>query len=129
MDMTKLVAIALCGTMLALILKEQKPHLGIALSALTAVTVLIFSMPQLMEIAALAKTVYRAAGGKDAYMNALFKITAIAFLARIGSDLCKDAGMTAVASAVGFAGRIMCLVLCLPQITELFQTLLSVLPG
>lgn len=129
MEMIKIVALGVLGTFLALVLKEQKPFLGIALAILTATAVLLLAFPRLSEITVYAKTLYRAAGGRDFYLDSILKITGIACLARIGSDICKDAGLTAVSSAIGMAGRLICICICLPSVGALFEFLTAILPG
>lgn len=128
MDVVKLVGLAVVGAFFSLVLKEYKPFLGTALSILTAAAVFFFALPELTRVVAYAQSIYRAAGGADLYMDSVLKITGITCLTWLGSDILKDAGLTAASSAVIIAGKVLCMGLCLPVVGALFEMLLSILP-
>ena len=88
-----------------------------------------FALPELERITVYAKSIYQAAGGKDMYIDSVLKITGIACLTWLGSDILKDAGLSAASTAVVMTGKVVCMGLCLPVIGALFQTLLSILPN
>ena len=128
MDIVKIVALAILGAFLSLVLKEYKPFLGTALSTVTAAAVFFFALPYLERITVYARSIYCAAGGKDMYIDSVLKITGVACLTWLGSDILKDAGLTAASSAVVITGKVLCMGICLPIIGTLFETLLSILP-
>lgn len=53
----------------------------------------------------------------------LLKIIGITYLAEISADLCKDAGANALASQVELFGKLSILVLCMPVMTSLLETI------
>lgn len=126
--MVKIVVLAVLGAFISLVLKEYKPYLGAALSIITAATVFFFALPELEHVTSYAQSIYRSAGGKDMYIDNVLKITGIACLTWLGSDILKDAGLTAASSAVIITGKVICLGICLPVIGSLFQTLTAILP-
>ncbi len=129
MDVVKIVVLAILGAFLSQVLKDYKPFLGTALSIITMVSVLFFSLPYLERIIEYAQSIYRAAGGKDTYIDCVLKITGIVCLTWLGSDILKDAGLSAASTAVVMTGKVVCMGLCLPVIGTLFETLLSILPN
>lgn len=129
LDVVKIVVFAILGAFLSQVLKEYKPFLGTALSIITASAVFFFALPELERITVYAKSIYQAAGGKDMYIDSVLKITGIACLTWLGSDILKDAGLSAASTAVVMTGKVVCMGLCLPVIGALFQTLLSILPN
>lgn len=128
MDAVKIVAFALLGAVLSLVLKEYKPFLGVMLSILTAATVFFFVLPELERITAFGSNLYRAAGGGELYLDSVMKIVGITSITWLGSDMLKDAGLSAASQAVVMAGKVLCVGLCLPIISTLFETVLSILP-
>ena len=56
------------------------------------------------------------------YIKLLIKIIGITYLAEISSDLCKDAGAGALASQIELFGKLSILVLCMPIMTALLET-------
>lgn len=57
------------------------------------------------------------------YVKLLVKIIGITYLAEISSDLCKDAGANALASQIELFGKLSILVLCVPVMTSLLETI------
>ena len=128
MDAVKIVAFALLGAVLSLVLKEYKPFLSVLLSILTAAMVFFFMLPELERITAYGRVLYRAAGGGELYLDSVMKIVGITSITWLGSDMLKDAGLLAASQAVVMAGKVLCVGLCLPIIGTLFETVLSILP-
>lgn len=62
------------------------------------------------------------------YMEILLKMVGIAYLAEFSSSLCRDAGQGAVAGQIDFAGKLSMLVVSLPILTSLLETLGEFLP-
>ena len=63
------------------------------------------------------------------YVKLLIKIIGITYLAEISSDLCKDAGANALASQIELFGKLSILVLCMPVMTALLETINYFLGG
>ncbi len=53
----------------------------------------------------------------------LIKIIGITYLAEFSADLCKDAGAGTLASQIELFGKLSILVLCMPIITSLLETI------
>ena len=73
MEIVKILGIALIGTFLALVLKEQKAVFGIAVGILTAVAVFLFFAPTLLEIISYVRDLSSALDGEDAYIRTILK--------------------------------------------------------
>lgn len=63
------------------------------------------------------------------YVKLLLKIIGITYLAEISADLCKDAGANALASQIELFGKLSILVLCMPVMTSLLETIDRFLGG
>ena len=124
----KIMAMAIVGTMLALILKEQKSYLGMSLGLICAFSVFFLGLPYLEKTVSYIRVLYSSFNSVDEYMSVLLKITGIAAVASLTSNLCKDAGMSAVSSTVEFCAKVICVCLTLPVISDFFYELLRVIP-
>ncbi len=124
----KIMGMAIVGTFLAIILKEQKSYLGLALGLICALSIFFMGLPYLEKILSYVRVLYSSFEGVDQYMSVLLKITGIGAIASLTSNLCKDAGMSAVASTTSFCAKVICVCLTLPVISEFFNELLRVLP-
>lgn len=124
----KIMAMAIVGTMLALILKEQNPYLGLSMAIICSLSIFFMGLPYLEKILSYVRVLYSAFKGADEYMSVFLKITGIGAVASLTSNLCKDAGMSALASTTSFCAKVICVCLTLPVISDFFGELLSVLP-
>ena len=127
-DIIKIVAWGILGTFLALVLKENKPYMALCIGLLTGAGICLLFIPHLSALVSFVKQLYASVGGEDSYFQALMKVTGISILSKIASDVCKDAGQQAVASTVTMAGRILCVCLCLPQVSAIFTLLTGLIP-
>lgn len=57
------------------------------------------------------------------YIKILIKIIGITYLSEISVDLCKDAGANTLATQVELFGKLSILVLCMPVIRSLLETI------
>lgn len=128
-DIIKITAWGILGTFLALLLKEHKPYMALSIGLVTGTGICLLLMPHLSALVSFVKQLYTSVGGEDVYFQALMKVTGISMLSKIASDVCKDAGQQAAASTVSMAGRILCVCLCLPQVSAIFTLLTSLIPA
>ena len=124
----KIMATAVVGTMLALFLKEQKQYIGIAMGLLCAMCIFFMGFGYLERAVSYVRVLYSAFDSSSGYMVVLLKITGVAVIATLASDLCSDAGMSAVSTAVIFTGKLFCLCMIFPVIENFFEGILSILP-
>lgn len=122
--MTALVqaaALGLVGAVLALLLKKNAPELALALSL--AICVIAAGLAaelfiQLREVIDLAR---EQTGLSPAIVSPVLKCVGVGVVTRLAADLCKDAGQTAVASAVELCGAGCAMVTALPLLRSLLQ--------
>ena len=124
----KIMAMAIVGSLLALILKEQKAYFGVTVGLMCALCVFFMGLPYLERIVSYVRVLYSSFGGVDDYMSTLLKITGIGTVCVVTSGLCSDAGMSAISSVVNFCGKVIFLCLTIPVISDFFYELLNVLP-
>ena len=128
MEIVRIAGLSICGVILALVLKEQKPFLGVVLGMLTATAAFSFLLPIIGDVLLFAKDLLRETTVGQAYFKTLLKIAGIASLSRIAAEICKDAGFSAVSSVVFMSGRVLCAAVCIPQVAQLLNVLTELLP-
>jgi stage III sporulation protein AD len=64
----------------------------------------------------------------NVYVETLLKIIGIAYIAEFGAQVTKDAGQGAIASKIELAGKILILVMAIPILTVVIETILGFLP-
>lgn len=121
--MVKVVFIGLVAVFAVLLLKVGKPEFAMAVSLCACVLILLFAGGHLSKVVEELRNLFRYVKLPDGYLTILLKILGISYLAEFGSALCKDAGQAAVAGQIEIVGKLAILVLSMPVVTSLFETI------
>ena len=111
----KAAALAIVVCVLVLCLKKDQPGFAFLLSLCGAAGLLWFAVQQLAGQA-----------GGDSF-SILLQVLAIAFVAQLAADLCREAGLAAAAFCMEFVGRILAMLQALPLLQSLLASFLSFL--
>lgn len=123
MNTVQVGLIGVAGVLLALQIKKEKAEIGIYLCIATSLLI-FFAMFQHIET--LIKMVREVEGMLHmdvAYIGTLMKMIGITYLAEFSSGICKDAGYQTIAAQVEMFGKLTILVLSLPILLTLLNTL------
>jgi stage III sporulation protein AD len=63
------------------------------------------------------------------YVETILKIIGIAYIAEFGAQITKDAGQGAIASKIELAGKILIMVMAIPILTVIIETIIRLLPN
>ncbi len=129
MNIVGICIIAVVGAILAITLKQTTPQLSLALALITGVVILIAICSFLPTVTDKINQLMSVTGVKPEFAAVLFKAVGICFLCQFSSDICKDAGQSALAGRVELAGKIMILISALPLMEEVLNTATSLLGG
>jgi len=116
-------ALCLIGALLVLVIKRGTPETGLLLTLAVVVIAFLVLIDPIKEILEFLNTLTIYSGIAQTMYVPLYKTLGIALIVRIGSNLCKDAGESALAAAVESAGAVCALLTALP----LMQAVLSLL--
>ena len=115
------------GSVIALLLKRSAPELGFALNAAITLLAAVLAAELISGLAELLELVKEQSGLSPAVVSPVIKCVGVGIVTRLSSDLCRDAGQSAAASAVELCGTACAMVTALPLIRSLLQ-LVSDLP-
>ena len=119
-------AIALLGVMAALgavWLKSIRPEFGTLMAIAGAVMILTYGLSRIEYLLEAIGELQSWLPVKTVYIKLLLKLIGISFLAEFASNVCRDAGCSAMASQIELFGKLSMLVTGLPVILALFETL------
>jgi len=128
MDIMQIVAIGLIATVLIVVVKSQRPELGVLLSVAAGVILFLLVLSKIGSIMDIIKDLTARAEISMVYLGTILKIIGIAYIAEFGAQICRDAGESAVATKIEFAAKIMIMVLAVPIIVAVLQLLLKLVP-
>lgn len=128
MDILQIVGLGLVVCILAIILRQQKPPMATLLSLTAGVMIFLVMLPQITAVFNVLKDLASQANVSMVYMGTILKIVGIAYIADFGSQICRDAGESALASKIEFAAKIIVLVMAVPIIIAVLHSLIKLVP-
>ncbi|MBS3898069.1 MAG: stage III sporulation protein AD [Dethiobacter sp.] len=128
MEIVQIVALALIATFFAVLLREQKPVYAMFVGTAAGVIIFLRLMGYLAAVIEFLTEITLQANISMVYLNTLLKIMGIAYLAEFGSQICRDAGEGVIAGKVEFAGKLLILVMALPLLAAVLETILNFVP-
>ena len=91
MEIGKIIAIGLVGTIFAVLLKKENPQLAMLLAAVTGILIFGIICVPLGRLIGLLRETAETAGVGDGYFAVVLKVIGIAYLTQFGAQLCADA--------------------------------------
>ncbi|HSU80538.1 MAG TPA: stage III sporulation protein AD [Candidatus Angelobacter sp.] len=128
MEILQIVGIGLVATFLALVLNEQKPAFAFLLVVFVGAVIFIFLIGQINQVVTMLERLAINAHLNLVYVETVLKIVGIAYIAEFGVQIARDAGQGALASKIELAGKILILVMAIPIITAIIQTVVGLIP-
>lgn len=129
MEIAQVVGLALITTIFLMILRQEKPVMAILLTMVFGIAIFTAMMDKLTSIIDVMKELTRQAGINNFFLVTILKIMGVAYLGEFAAVICQDAGEQAVAKKVEFATKIIIVVLVLPILVAILQSLLELMPG
>lgn len=128
MDIWQIVGLALVVTVIAIVLKQYKSDIALQLTILAGVTIFFLIMGKIKIIIDLLQDLADQANISSYYLLIVLKIVGIAYIAEFGAQICRDAGETALATKVEIAAKVTVLVLAIPIIAAILESLVRLVP-
>jgi len=128
-EIIQIVGLGLITTFLALVVKEQKPIFAFLLTVFAGVVIFIFLIDQIYLIVTMLQKIAVNANINMVYVQTILKIIGIAYIVEFGAQIAKDAGQGAIASKIELAGKVFILVMAIPIITAIIETVIGILPN
>jgi len=129
MDIMQIAGIALLAAVLILVIREQKPGFAFLLAAFTGACIFLALIGKIGGVITVLEDLAARSGIPSVYLKTLLKIIGVAYIAEFGAQIVRDAGLESIASKVEFAGKILILVMAVPIISVIVETVLDLLPS
>ncbi len=128
MDMMQIGAIGVAGVLLAVQFKSGKEEYGIYISIILSVLIFLAVIPYMEAIMEAVRTIEGYIQTDVAFFGTLIKMIGITYIAEFSSGICRDAGYQAIAVQIEIFGKLFVLVLGLPVLLTLLETIREFLP-
>jgi stage III sporulation protein AD len=127
-DIVQIVGLGFVVTLLSLIIKRERPEIALQLSLALAAIIFLLVLTKIGTVLNLFRDLAEKANISQMYLNTILKIIGIAYIAEFGAQVCKDAGEGAVASKIELAGKVMVMVMAIPIIVLVLDTVIRLIP-
>lgn len=127
MDLFQAVSIGMVGAALALMLKEWKPEISVAVSIATGIFLLFGISEEIVSVFSDFSALLERGGVDLRYFQIVVKIIGISYLAQFGSAICRDAGQSAIAAKIELAGKVAVISLTLPILLAFLEFVIQML--
>ncbi|MDM5276754.1 stage III sporulation protein AD [Paenibacillus silvae] len=128
MEIIQVVGLALIATVLILVIKEQKPMFAFLIAAAAGVVIFMLLIGKIGAVIEVLKRLAENSGMESIYLKTVLKIIGIAYIAEFGTQIVRDAGQESIASKIELAGKILILVLAIPIISIIIETVMKLMP-
>jgi stage III sporulation protein AD len=128
MEILQIIGLGFVVTLLILIIKQQRPELAIQLGLTLSAIIFLMVLSKLTVVLDLFRDLAEKANISQMYLNTILKIIGIAYVTEFGAQVCRDAGEGAVAGKIEFAGKILVMVLAVPIIALVLDTIVRLIP-
>jgi stage III sporulation protein AD len=129
LEMVQVVGLGLIATFLILVIKEQKPVFAFLLATFTGVVIFLSLVDKIADVLGILTQLAEKARVNSMFLETVLKIIGIAYIAEFGAQVTRDAGQGSIASKIELAGKILIMVMAIPIITMLIETVVQILPS
>lgn len=118
---------AVMAALCAVVVRKNAPEVAMALILAAGAVILISCIQQLVKVIEAVRELAEFGGISETLLTPVLKITGIAAVTRVASDICKDAKESGLAGIVETAGTILALFTALPLASSVIATLAELL--
>lgn len=126
--MGKIALIAIAGMTLAIVVGGMRRDISIWITIVSGIIIFFFGISKFEYVVDMFHELTEYTGISETYIKIIFKMIGIAYLSEFTASICKDAGQNAIAGQVDFFGRMSMIVVSLPVLKSLLETIGELLP-
>lgn len=128
MHIFQLVGIGLTATVLVTVLRPRVPQLAMMVGMLAGIVLLITVVRNLETVVQTLADLASAAKVDHGFLSTVLKIIGIAYVVEFAAQVARDAQEGALAGKIELAGKVGIVILALPIVTDVVQSLVHLLP-
>lgn len=123
MDVVKIAALGLAGTLLGIMMKGQKKEYELFISMGACLCIFYFIVTKLEIVLSVVNRMQDYVRIDTGYVGLLLKMIGITYISEFSSNLCKDAGYQAIAGQIEMFGKLSILTISMPVLLVLLETI------
>lgn len=127
MSMLQVGVLGVAGVLLAVQFKNVKAEYGMYISFALGLLIFASLLDKISWLMEVLKEIADAVNLDSDYLKTLWKVLGVTYVAEFASSICKDAGYQTIALQIEVFAKITIMVLSLPVLMALLQTIRSFL--
>lgn len=128
MEIIPIVALAITATVLLIVLRQSRPEFALVLSILVGTLIFISALPKIGLVISTMDSIASRVQMGSLQLSILLRIVGVAYVTEFGAQVCRDANESAIAGKVELAGKVIIMVLAVPIVLVILDTVLKLLP-
>ncbi|MCY0877715.1 MAG: stage III sporulation protein AD [Firmicutes bacterium] len=129
LGLMRVVGLGLVGLVVLMVLREENRALTLVLRVALAAAILLMIVPDVGRVVADLVHLSELAEIPAAYLALLLKVVGIAYVTVFMGQLAADSGETHMGARVELAGKVVILLLAIPLIASITETVLKMIPS
>ncbi|UHA72872.1 stage III sporulation protein AD [Paenibacillus sp. 481] len=129
MEIVQVVGLGLIAAILVLVVKEQKPMFAFLIATFAGIVIFLMLVGKIETVIQVLIDLAERSGIEPVYLKTILKIIGIAYIAEFGAQVVRDAGQEGIASKIELAGKVLIMVLAVPIISVIIETVMKLLPA
>ncbi|MFB5191139.1 stage III sporulation protein AD [Alicyclobacillus fastidiosus] len=128
MHIFQLVGIGMTATVLVSVLREHAPQFAMLVSILAGIVLLTMVVHNMDGVVQSLTGLADAAKLDHGFLTTVLRIIGIAYIVEFAAQVARDAGEGSLAGKIELAGKVGIIVLAMPIITDVVESLVHLLP-
>lgn len=129
MEIIQIVGIGLIAAILILVIKEQKPMFAFLLTAFTGISLFLLLIGKISTVIHVLEDLAVKSNVNMVFLKTILKIIGIAYIAEFGAQVVRDAGQESIASKIELSGKVLIMVMAIPIVSVIIETVVNMIPA
>ncbi len=125
-EIQKMIALALCGATVSIVLKKNTPEISITVSVLTGIIIFGIVASSLVKVIYITETIFTRTGIDENISKTVIKICGIGIISEYFCSIISDSGETALAKKLELGAKIVIFSYTIPIVIEVIDNIKSV---
>lgn len=123
MDIVKIAILGIAGVLLALPFKKERGEYSTFIAIVICICIFVYLLAKVETILAFVGEIEGLINIDSRYIGMVVKMVGITYVAEFASNICKDAGYTAIASRIELFAKLSILVISVPVLGAFLETI------
>ncbi len=128
MEIAQVVGFGVIAAIFIIFIRQSRPEIAQLLSIAVGIIIIVYLLGYLKMVIDIITELALEAEINMFYLRTLLRVIGVAYLAEFGAQICRDAGEGVIATKIEFAGKIIILVLAVPILVAVLESILNFIP-